>query len=232
MQKKSHEVLLKLLNNIGIVGSILAAIADIAFVLIMVLGVKIETSLTSVIIFAVVNALIGILINILLRYQGKKYAEIENEELCKKFYNKQIKEKKRLTIGKWMAVKTTEDIIIKGCTTTFSIFGIIYISIEGSKNPIQILITFTTLVLFACFGLMAMNGAYERFYNVQIPYMLLKISEREAEEKTKKTSKKSCKKRANFLQSDVVIEDSDDASLTGKINETIMKSEVKNDNIQ
>lgn len=188
---------MKLLNNIGIVGAILAAITDIVFVLIMVLGVNIDIEFTAMIIFAAVNAFIGILINILLRYQGKKYAEMENEELCKKFYNKQAKEKKRLTIGKWMIVKTVEDIIIKGATTAFSIFGIIYISIQGSKNPIQILITLATLILFACFGLISMNIAYERFYNVQVPYMNIQIQQRDHTNNNKKNNKKKINKNNN-----------------------------------
>ncbi|MCM1505306.1 MAG: hypothetical protein NC127_08935 [Muribaculum sp.] len=171
LQKKSHEVLLKILNNIGTIGAILAAAADIVFVIIMVIGIHVDAEIRAIVIYAVVNALIGLLINVLLRYQGQKYAEIENEDLCRRFYKKQIKDKKYLTIGKWMALKTLEDVLIKGVTTAFSIFGVVYISITGSKNPIQILLTLATLILFGCFGLMAMNGAYNRFYNIQVPYM-------------------------------------------------------------
>lgn len=183
LQKKSHEALLKILNNIGVIGAVLAAIADIIFVIIMVIGVKVQAENKAIIIFAVVNAMIGILINFLLRYQGKKYAEVENEELCEKYYNKQIREKRYMPMGLWMTLNTVKDIVVKGCTTSFSIFGIIYISITGSHNPIQILMTACTLILFACFGLMSMNNAYNRFYNVQVPYMKMKIEERE-EEKT------------------------------------------------
>lgn len=179
LQKKSHEALLKLLNNIGVVGAILAAVADIIFVIIMVLGVHVNAELSAIIIFAVVNALIGLLINVLLRYQGQKYAEIENEELCKKYYTTRVKEKKYLSISTWMALKTLQDVAVKGFTTAFSIFGIVYISVTGSKNPVQILLTLATLILFACFGLISMNSAYTRFYNVQVPFMRLKVAERE-----------------------------------------------------
>lgn len=189
MQKKSHEALMKLLNNIGVVGASLAAFADIIFVIIMVLGVHVDAELNSIIIFAVVNALIGILINVLLRYQGQKYAEIENDELCKQYYNKKIKEKKYMSMGTWMTLKTLLDFAIKGGTTAFSIFGIVYISITGSHNPIQILLTLVTLVLFACFGLIGMNSAYCRFYNIQVPYMQLKIKERENVTRTNKNSR-------------------------------------------
>lgn len=172
-------LLLKLLNNIGIVGAILAAIADIVFVMIMVFGVQIDVSLHSIIIFATINALIGIFINVMLRYQGQRYAELENDEICKKYYNKKVREKKYLSMNTWMILQTIKDFVIKGVTTAFTIFGVIYISIQGSKNPVQILITIATLILFACFGLVGMNSAYTRFYNIQIPYMQLKIEERE-----------------------------------------------------
>ena len=141
----------------------------------------------SSVIFAIVNSLIGILINVLLRYQGQKYAEIENEDLCNKFYRKKIKESKRfLSMTSWNIISVIKDFIFKGFTTAFSICGVVYISIEGSKNPIQILITLVTLVLFACFGLISMNSSYYRFYNVQVPYMELKIKEKENDIKGEK----------------------------------------------
>ena len=180
--QKSHEALIKLLNNIGVIGAILAGVADIVFVIIMVLGVHVEAELNAIIIYACVNALIGVLINVLLRYQGRKYAELENQELCEKYYRREVKERKYLSIEKWMALMSVKDVLMKGCTTAFSIFGIVYISITGSKNPIQILLTLATLILFACFGLMAMNAAYTRFYNVQVPLMQAKVQEREVTE--------------------------------------------------
>ena len=175
--------MLKVLNNIGIIGSILAGIGEVVFVTIFVVGIHIEQDVTSTILFAIVNALIGVLINILLRYQGQKYAEIENQKLCEKFYsNKVKKEKKYISMTVWNLYKTAIDVIIKGGSAAFSIFGVIYISIEGSQNPIQILITLATLILFACFGLMNMNSSYTRYYNVQVPYMEFKIKENEMEE--------------------------------------------------
>lgn len=175
---KSHEALLKVLNNIGIIGAIFAGVADLILVIIFVVGINIQTKGTSSMIFAVINAIIGILINVLLRYQGQKYAEIENEELCKSFYKKKAKERKKtMSMEVWQILQVLKDIVFKGATTAFSIFGLIYISIEGSKDTVQILITIVTLVLFTCFGLLNMNTAYNRFYNIQIPYMELKIKE-------------------------------------------------------
>lgn len=166
------------LNNVGIIGSILAAVTDIIFVVIAVVGVNIAMEPFGVALYSTVNALIGILISVLLRYQGQKYAEVENENLCKQFYEKKVKEKKHMSMSLWFTLKAIQDIVIKGGSTAFCLFGTTYITIVGSKNPIQIVITLCTLLLFACFGLIAMNSAYCRFYNVQIPIMEQKIKEK------------------------------------------------------
>lgn len=181
MQQKSHETLIKILNNVGIIGAVLCSIADIVVVLIFVFGVNINADMKSSILFSVINAIVGVMINVLLRFQGQKYAEIENEELLQKYHALKAiekKDKKHLPMSAWQAIKTVEDIIIKGGTTVFGIYGIIYISIEGSKNPIQILITIITLILFLCFGLINLNSGYYRFYNIQVPYMEQKIKEK------------------------------------------------------
>lgn len=180
MQVKSHEVLIKILNNVGVIGAILAGLADLIIVIVFVLGIKIDIKQTSIIIFASINSMAGLLINILLRFQGQKYAEIENKDLCDLFYRKKAeKNKKHISMGAWQLIMVIKDIVFKGFTTAFSIFGIIYISIEGSKNPIQILITVITLILFTCFGFISMDSSYSRFYNIQVPYMELKVKEKE-----------------------------------------------------
>lgn len=182
-QKQYHKTLLTILNNIGFIGALLAGIADIIFVIIFVIGIDIYVDMNSVILFSIVNALVGLLINILFRYQGIKYAEIENQDIVDKFYEKRIKEvKKPIQIGMWQLLQGIKDFFIKGVATCFSIFGIIYISIEGSKNPIQILIALVSLILFACFGLISMNSSYYRYYNIQLPYMKEKIKESKGED--------------------------------------------------
>lgn len=93
MQKKSQRKLLIVLNNIGIIGAIIAGIADLIFVVISITGININITNNSSILYSFINAFIGILINILLRYQGKRYAEIENQELVDRFYDKKVKEK-------------------------------------------------------------------------------------------------------------------------------------------
>lgn len=180
LQRKSRQSLIKLLNNIGIIGAIIAAVVDIICVVIFTTGLKIEQDLTSTWMFAVTNALIGLLIINLLRFQGVKYAQIENEELCARFYASRVKKEKHyMTIHHWQIVQFVKDFVIKGLTCTFSIFGIIYISIEGSKNPVIILMALANLLLFACSGLIAMSSAYNRFYDMEVPYMEQELNKKE-----------------------------------------------------
>lgn len=173
-------MLIKMLNNIGIIGACIVGAADIVFVIIFVVGINVDIKPKTYIVYAIVNALIGVTINVLLRYQGKRYAEIENQELMEEFYEKKIKEvKKPIQMNTWLIIMSIKDLIVKGGTTTFSISALIYLSIEGSKNPIQILMTIANLLLFACFGLMNMNSSYQRFYNIQKPYMENELKKKE-----------------------------------------------------
>ena len=185
-QKKSHETLLKILNNVGIIGSILAAISDIIFVIIFTLGFTLKVDIKYSIMFSCIHGAIGIIINTLLRYQGQKYAEIENEELLSKFYRKEVKEKKYISMKQWTVTKIIIDILIKGLSISFVCFGLIYISIQGSHEPVHILISLATLSMFVCFGLVSMNSSYTRYYNVQVPYMEMKLKEKQENEEEQK----------------------------------------------
>lgn len=171
--------MLKILNNIGIVGSILAAVSDIIFVIIFTVGFTLKVDVKYSIMFSCIHGAIGIIINTLLRYQGQKYAEIENEELLRKFHRKEIKEKKYISMNKWNIIKVIVDIFIKGLSIAFVCFGFIYISIQGSHEPVHILISLATLSMVICFGLISMNSSYTRYYNVQVPYMEMKLKEKE-----------------------------------------------------
>lgn len=172
---------MRLLNNIGIVGAILAGIVDLIVVIIFVFGIDIKQDLTSNVIYAGINAFIGVLINVLLRYQGQKYAEIENEDIRELYYKEKVrKEKHHISLTAYNVLNVVKDVFVKGASAAFCVFGVIYISIQGTHNPIQILITLATLILFACFGLISMNNSYCRYYDIQVPYMEKIIQEREA----------------------------------------------------
>lgn len=175
---KSHEVLMNILNNIGIICSIFCAIADIVLVVVFVIGVNVDRETTSITAFSIANSICGVLINVFLRYQGQKYAEIENSKIIEQYYNKKAKETKYRSIKVWEILQTIKDIIIKGGLVSASIFCTFYISIQGSGNIILILIAVVSMLMFICFGLIGMNNAYNRFYNIDLPYMKKEILEK------------------------------------------------------
>lgn len=177
---------MKILNNIGVIGSILSAMADIIFVVIFTVGFTLKVNIQYSIMFSCIHGAIGIIINTLLRYQGQKYAEIENEELLSKFYRKEVKEKKYISMKKWTITKIIIDIFIKGLSVSFICFGFVYISIQGSHEPVHILISLATLLMFGCFGLVSMNSSYTRYYNIQVPYMEMKLEEKQKNEEEQK----------------------------------------------
>lgn len=183
MHEKSHEALMKLLNNIGVIGAILAGVVDIILVIVFVFGIEFQQDTMSTVVYAITNAFVGVMINVLLRYQGQKYAEVENEEIRKKYYREKIKRnEKHLTLLQYNIINGAIDVIMKGASAAFAVAGYIYIAVKGSRNYIQILITLATLILFGCFGLISMNKSYCRYYDVQIPYMELYISKQEVNE--------------------------------------------------
>lgn len=104
MQQKSHEALLKLLNNIGVVGSIIAGVADIIFVIIFVLGVNIQAETNSIVIFSVINSVIGVLINVLLRYQGQNMLKLKRGYLFQVLSRESKKKRKHLSMTWWQVI--------------------------------------------------------------------------------------------------------------------------------
>ena len=56
--------------------------------------------------------------------------------------------------------------------------GLIYIVIQGCGDYTLLLLALVNLVMFICFGLLALNSAYEFYNNKHIPYMLNQIENR------------------------------------------------------
>ena len=56
-------------------------------------------------------------------------------------------------------------------TIAASTLGLVYIVIVGSNDWSLMLMAIVNLVLFICFGLLALNQAYEYYNNVYVNYM-------------------------------------------------------------
>lgn len=189
-QQKSNNVydkiVKKVLYNIGLIGAILMSIAYIVVVIVLIVGFKTH-SWRACVIFALVNTIVGLLIMQMLKLQGISFAKNipENQELIKKYYSLNTKDKKIRSIKYYWTVSVIKDVVIKGITFTASIIGIIYICIEGSKDVTLLLFAFVNLIMFTCFGILALNAAYEFYNNRHVQYMKEKIKEVEKKEKKK-----------------------------------------------
>ena len=160
------------LQYIGVIGASLMSIMYIVVVFILIIGFKAQ-SLQNTVVFAIVNALVGLIIMQFLKIQGISFAKNlpENIEIVKQYYNTKTKDKKIQSIKYYWTSSLIKDFIFKGLSVALSTAGIIYIVIVGSNDYTLLLLALVNLILFICFGLLALNNAYEFYNNKHVPYM-------------------------------------------------------------
>ena len=131
------------------------------------------------ILFSIVNAIVGLIIANFLKYQGLTFAKElpENEEIVKEYYSTKTKDKKPHSLQFFWITSIIKDIVTKGCTVAFSTAGLIYIVIVGSNDWNLMLMALVNLILFICFGLIALNKGYDYYNNTYVNYMKEKIDE-------------------------------------------------------
>ena len=161
-----------ILQYVGVIGAILMSIMYIIIVVILIIGFKAQ-SIQNTIVFAIINAIVGLMIMQFLKIQGISFAKNlpENIEIIKQYYNTKTKDKKIQSIKYYWTSSLIKDIISKGLSIAFTTAGIIYIVIVGSNDYTLLLLALANLILFICFGLLALNNAYEFYNNKHVPYM-------------------------------------------------------------
>ena len=161
-----------ILQYVGVIGAILMSIMYIITVVILIIGFKAQ-SIQNTIVFAVINAIVGLMIMQFLKIQGISFAKNlpENIEIIKQYYNTKTKDKKIQSIKYYWTSSLIKDFISKGLSIAFTTAGIIYIVIVGSNDYTLLLLALANLILFICFGLLALNNAYEFYNNKHVPYM-------------------------------------------------------------
>lgn len=181
MDKKSffESKIKPILQYVGVIGATLMSIMYIVCVVVLIIGFQAH-SIQNTIIFAVINAIVGIIIMQFLKIQGISFAKSipENVEIIKQYYNTKTKDKKLHSINYYWTVSVIRDIIFKGISIAFTTAGIIYIVIVGTNDFNLLLLALVNLILFICFGLLALNNAYEFYNNKHVPYMQEMIKQR------------------------------------------------------
>ena len=161
-----------ILQYVGVIGAILMSIMYIIMVVILIIGFKAQ-SIQNTIVFAIINAIVGLMIMQFFKIQGISFAKNlpENIEIIKQYYNTKTKDKKIQSIKYYWTSSLIKDFISKGLSVAFTTAGIIYIVIVGSNDYTLLLLALVNLILFICFGLLALSNAYEFYNNKHVPYM-------------------------------------------------------------
>lgn len=168
-----------ILNYIGTIGAIFMAIAYIAIVLVMIYGTTISAQLGETILFACINATIGIIIMQFLKIQGIAFAKNlpANQEILKRYNDTKTKDKRFRSIKFFWLTSLIKDISCKGLTIAASVGCILYIVIKGTYDYTYILLAVINLLMFACFGLLSLISAYEFFNERHIPFIEEQLNE-------------------------------------------------------
>ncbi len=176
---KFEEKIKPLLLYVGTIGAVISSCAYIILIITLINGFQVHNT-TTTITFAGINAIVGILIANFLRYQGVSFAANidENKALIKEYYGNKTKDKKNHSIKYFWVKNIISDLLTKGLTMAFTTCGLIYIIIVGSKDWSLLLLAFVNLALFICFGLIALDKAYDYYNTVYVAYLKERINDR------------------------------------------------------
>lgn len=168
-----------ILNYVGTIGAILMAIAYIAIVFVMIYGTTVNAAVGETILFACINAIIGIMIMQFLKIQGITFAKNlpANQEVLKRYNDTKTKDKRFRSIKYFWVTSAIKDIAFKGASIAGSVGGIVYIVIKGTYDYTYILLAVINLIMFACFGLLSLISAYDFFNEKHIPFIEEQLNE-------------------------------------------------------
>lgn len=185
-----------ILNYVGTIGAILMAIAYIAIVFVMIYGTTVNAAVGETVLFACINAIIGIMIMQFLKIQGITFAKNlpVNQEILKRYNDTKTKDKRFRSIKYFWVTSALKDIAFKGVSIAGSVGGIIYIVIKGTYDYTYILLAIINLMMFACFGLISLISAYDFFNEKHIPFIEEQLNEtkrKQAEEELRREEERA-----------------------------------------
>lgn len=195
-----EKYIMPILKYIGTIGAVLMSIAYIVIVIVLIEGFE-QHELRGDIIFAVINAAVGLIIMQFLKVQGISFAKClpENKEVIDEYYNSKTKDKKLRSITFYWYTSLLKDVLIKAIMVILTTIGILYIVIQGNHDYMLLLLALVNLILFISFGLLSLSQAYE-FYNLRhIPYLkeqIKIIKENKTCSKMETQSTETCKSKS------------------------------------
>lgn len=200
-KKVFEEKIKPVLTYVGAIGATLTSIAYIVLMFVLIKGFKYQQTATTIT-FAVINAMVGLVIANFLKYQGLSFAKNleQNKSVVEEYYSTKTKDKKNHDLKYFWLTTLIKDIAIKGVTVVATSCGLIYIVIVGSNDWALLGLAVVNLVLFICFGLLSLNKAYEYYNNVYINYMKDKIKENKEQcSKSTENNTETSKNKSDIL---------------------------------
>jgi len=188
---KFDEKIRSSLKFVGFIGAIIMCIAYIVLTFTMIIGFTYEQT-TQTIVFAIINALVGFLVTILLAVQGISLAKEtpDYKAIRAQYVGTKTKDKKNHSMVYFWVTTVAKNLIFKGGSVALTTYAIIKIVIMGSNDWNLLLLALVNLLMFICFGLLALDGAYTYVLESYIPYMKDKLNEREVQKDGEQESRK------------------------------------------
>ena len=188
MSTKLNDKIKQSLNIIGFILSALGGIGYIITIFILVFGVgNLDFELIGKDgVFFIVGMVFGLVIRSGFYIQGVKFAQEEYKTILQEYYNLRVVDKKDKRTQSYefkLAIEIVISTTLQVAIFMVSGLGIIYLAgFEGMNNPVYIGNAISNLFMFAGFGFLALNSAYEKYHIYKIPYIqektrLLKIEQ-------------------------------------------------------
>lgn len=179
MSKLFEEKIKPMLQYVGFIGAILSAGAYLIIIIVLIVGFKASINTSTNILYATINAAFGVMIMQLMKMQGITFAKNrpENKTVIDKYNQRKTKDRKFKSITRYWITTIIKDVLIKAVTIGLSVFGIVAIVVIGSQDYMMLCLALVNLIMFACLGILSMNGAYEYYNEEHIPYLIHKMED-------------------------------------------------------
>lgn len=186
-KKEFYEKIKNALTYTGVILAAVAAIAYLILVYIIIYGFEVNYSKERLVAFIVLGAVVGVLINISMRIQGIDFAKMtpNAKDVLKELTNQLGKTDKVKMRPMWVMFLTTimKDIVVKGGSIGLTLYFTIDISYNGLGEEKYFYLAIANIILYFGLGLISMSKAYDYYLESHIPYMKQKIKRLEKEKK-------------------------------------------------
>lgn len=177
---------------IGTICALIALFAYIIIVTVMVVGFSGSANWTADLVFAIVNAAVGVIISQFLKLQGIAFAKSEpdNKLWLDRWTKRRTKERKYKSINYFWVKTLALDIVFKGVGITLLTISVVYIFVEASNDAMKILMAVFNIIMFCGFGLVSMAAAYNWVREEHVEWIKVQIEQKYIDDESEAAEQK------------------------------------------